>query len=150
VELSQPGAGPILDHHPAITDAEFTFNGRQFAAKGRVTDDGFLVMKGSRATAEEATMFAGYRQLRARLLENGTLQGADGQLVFTRDYLFNSPSAAASVVAGGSRSGLKNWTVGEKTLGELEESAVDQSASEREETPSEEGSSSLAEKMAES
>jgi hypothetical protein len=58
---------------------------------------------------------------RRRLIEDGTLVEDGDHLKFTRDSEFSSPSAAATVVHGGSANGLLAWkTTGGKTLKELE------------------------------
>ena len=47
--------------------------------------------------------------LRNTLFDKGVLRKEDGFLVFTSDYSFNSPSAAAGVVYGGSVNGRSFW-----------------------------------------
>ena len=49
-------------------------------------------------------------ELRQELLGKGILAPrSEGGFVFTADQLFNSPSLAASLVAGNNRSGLDAW-----------------------------------------
>ena len=78
-------------------------------AKGFPTDTGFLVLKGSRLSARTVASFerhgGRYFRLRGELEADGTV--VDG--VFSRDYEFNSPSAASSVVCGRMSNGLKDW-----------------------------------------
>jgi len=58
---------------------------------------------------------------RRRLIEDGTLVEDGGHLTFTRDSEFTSPSAAATVVHGGSANGLLAWKNKDgKTLKEIE------------------------------
>ena len=58
---------------------------------------------------------------RKKLIEDGTLVKDGEHLVFSRDAEFSSPSAAATVVHGGSANGLLAWkTQDGKTLKELE------------------------------
>lgn len=49
----------------------------------------------------------------------------DGKLVFSKDYEFSSPSAAAAVIHGGQANGLISWknSAGE-TLKEIEEKEI--------------------------
>jgi hypothetical protein len=55
------------------------------------------------------------------LIEDGTLVEDGDHLKFTRDSEFSSPSAAATVVHGGSANGLLAWKNKDgKTLKELE------------------------------
>jgi len=91
-------------------------------ARGRMDDEGFLVFKDSNASKEAVnSLQGGYKRLRDELIKNAVLKSSDGKLVFGDNYLFDSPSAAATIVAGGPRSGNSSWKndIG-KTLGETE------------------------------
>jgi hypothetical protein len=74
------------------------------AAECIVRDGQFVVKKGSTARAKEVDSLGdGYRALRVRLKHVGVLQPGDdddGLLLFTSDYAFDSPSAAAAVAGG--------------------------------------------------
>jgi Domain of unknown function (DUF4357) len=93
-------------------------------AYGHLTPNGLVVLKGSQAVLKErasAHQYPNTLTTRRRLLEDGTLIEEGGHLVFTRDTEFSSPSAAATVVHGGSANGLLAWrNSGGKTLKELE------------------------------
>ena len=93
-------------------------------ATGHLTPAGFVVQKGSQAVLKERASAQQYPYTiasRRRLIEDGTLVEDGGQLMFTRDTEFSSPSAAATVVHGGSANGLLAWrNKGGKTLKELE------------------------------
>jgi hypothetical protein len=93
-------------------------------ATGRLTPTGFVVLKGSQAVLKERASAHQYPYTltsRRRLIEDGTLVEAGDHLKFTRDSEFSSPSAAATVVHGGSANGLLAWkTTSGKTLKELE------------------------------
>jgi len=93
-------------------------------ATGRLTPNGFVVLKGSQAVLKERASAHQYPYTlasRKRLIEDGTLTQAGDHLEFTRDTEFSSPSAAATVVHGGSANGLLAWrTTTGKTLEELE------------------------------
>ncbi len=93
-------------------------------ATGRLTPSGFLVLKGSQAVLKERASAHQYPYTiasRRRLIEDGTLVEDNGHLTFTRDSEFSSPSAAATVVHGGSANGLLAWKNKDgKTLKELE------------------------------
>ena len=82
------------------------------------------MLKGSQAVLKERASAHQYPHTlasRSRLVEDGTLVEDRDHLRFTRDTEFSSPSAAATVVHGGSANGLLAWksTAG-KTLKELE------------------------------
>jgi hypothetical protein len=93
-------------------------------ATGHLTPTGFVVLNGSQAVLHErrsAHLYPHTIASRKKLIEEGTLLEIDGHLKFTRDTEFGSPSAAATVVHGGSANGLTAWKNHEgKTLKELE------------------------------
>ena len=93
-------------------------------ATGHPTPTGFVVLKGSQAVLKERASAKNYPYTlatRKRFIEDGTLVEDGGHLKFTRDSEFGSPSAAATVVHGGSANGLLAWkSKGGKTLKELE------------------------------
>ncbi|MDP9902140.1 GIY-YIG nuclease family protein [Variovorax ginsengisoli] len=91
-------------------------------ATGQYTEEGMVVLKGSRARGEAVAsmipMSAGKH--RQRLIDAGDLTPDDGSFVFSRDVLFRSPSGAADVVLGRSSNGWIEWRNAEgKTLDEL-------------------------------
>jgi len=93
-------------------------------ATGHLTPAGFVVLKGSHAVLKERASAHQYPYTlasRKKLIEDGTLVQDGDHLKFTGDAEFSSPSAAATVVHGGSANGLLAWKnkVG-KTLKELE------------------------------
>ena len=72
-------------------------------AIGRLTPNGFLVLKGSQAVLKERASSQKYPwpvNMRQRLKDESVLTFAEDYLVFTRDEEFSSPSAAASVIHG--------------------------------------------------
>jgi hypothetical protein len=59
--------------------------------------------------------------MRSELLADGSVMDTGTVIEFKRDVLFASPSAAASLVAGGSWNGRAGWKNADGvTLGELE------------------------------
>jgi hypothetical protein len=67
-------------------------------------------------------MVPGYERLRTQLIEEGVLVNeGDDQIRLTKNFLFDSPSAAASVLSGGNKNGRTEWrnTAG-RTLKELQ------------------------------
>ncbi len=75
-------------------------------AEGEDRSRGFLVFEGSTGRAEKKVMMPGYEQLRGRLLQEGILVVEGDRVRLTKGHLFDSPSAAASVLSGGN----KEWT----------------------------------------
>lgn len=93
-------------------------------ATGHVTPNGLVVLTGSQAVLKErasAHQWPYTLATRNRLIEDRTLAQEGGHLRFTRDAEFSSPSAAATVIHGGSANGLLAWKDKDgKTLKELE------------------------------
>ena len=73
----------------------------------------FCVLKNSRARETKSKAFekSSYANLRERLIKDEVLlyDSEWGEYIFTKDYIFDSPSAAACVVDGNSRSGNVAW-----------------------------------------
>lgn len=78
---------------------------------GEYTSEGFVVLKGSTARVENVASIQGSSQERFReqLVTDGVFQLQGTQYVFTRDYLFTSPSMAAIAVLGRSANGWMEW-----------------------------------------
>lgn len=94
--------------NPEAANGEFFLKGRGMTAKGRRTDEGFLVFAGTPVCDPVPSFFASCRsavRLREALEADGTI--ADG--AFTKNYIFSSSSTAACVVMGRSSNGPKEW-----------------------------------------
>jgi hypothetical protein len=93
-------------------------------ASGRLTPNGFLVLKGSQAVLNERASSQKYPwplNMRQRLKDEGVLTVDADHLIFVRDEEFSSPSAAAAVVHGGHANGLTAWkNKNGETLKEIE------------------------------
>lgn len=103
------------------SDPLFICKGKEANATGRMTNDGFVVYKGSTATTNfSKAVVDRNKRLIEKLITTGYVeQRADGFYVFIKDYVFNSPSAASDIVLGNSTSGWKKWkTESGKTLEE--------------------------------
>ncbi|RYE01433.1 MAG: DUF4357 domain-containing protein, partial [Sphingobacteriales bacterium] len=116
----------------APTEAEIAFSLELFLnmsglkAKAVQTDEGIVVLKGSEAALNHTnSLGTGYRDLRMRLIQNGTLTLEDNKYLFQNNTLFNSPSAAAAIILGYNNAGPLNWkNVKGKTLKEIENARV--------------------------
>jgi len=116
---------PIGSQPGASAEKEILFcEIKGLKATGRLTPTGFLVLKASQAVLKERASAHQYPYTlasRKRLVEDGTLVEDGDHLRFTRDSEFSSPSAAATVVHGGSANGLLAWkTATGETLKDLE------------------------------
>lgn len=100
--------------------------GKAAQGKGKETSQGFEVFAGSVARPEEVDSIHGWtHELRSDLLENGVLNPTAQGLVFTQDYVFKSPSAAAAVLMGRSANGREEWRGADgKTLKQIQEEAL--------------------------
>ncbi len=87
---------------------------KDIKANGILLEDGkLLVLKDSTAIKNNAASFEkhNYRFLKEKLLKIGRLIERDNELIFTDDYEFNSPSAAAAVILARSASGPSEWRI---------------------------------------
>jgi hypothetical protein len=98
---------------------------RKLKATATMLDDDFIVEAGSMANAQwdgVNTRHSGYALLHEQLQKNGVLKQQDDHLVFTQNYAFKSPSAAAGVVNGRPSNGTLEWRLadGSKTYKDWE------------------------------
>ncbi len=117
----------ILTPDPVPTDKVLFCRRKRAVARGQRTEDGFVVFRGSTAVLEQVPSAEKYPYAvagRKQLLLNRTLKEKDGLLVFAKDYVISSPTAAAVVIYGGNAAGPTAWK-NEKgtTLKQLDEEA---------------------------
>ena len=118
---------PLTSPAPAdgapATWAELSYSVREAAARGAVTDDGFVVFKGSTALKQmENNLPSGWRALKQQLIDTGKLIDRGDVYELVEDALFSSPSGAAAVIYGNNVNGRAAWrTADGKTLKQLEE-----------------------------
>lgn len=81
-------------------------------ASARLEDGEFIVERGSEAK-QSWTGEGGhsYEALRKELETNGTVVSQGGNCVFTQDYAFKSPSAAAAMIHGRPTNGTVDWKI---------------------------------------
>ncbi|AQU81277.1 MULTISPECIES: GIY-YIG nuclease family protein [unclassified Halomonas] len=104
---SQAAASSSERVEPPLT---LYLNERGAEGMGREVADGFVVLKGSLARAEETLSIHDYmREQRQLLQERGVLAPQNGRLIFTQDFRFSSPSTAAGVLVGGASNGRIAW-----------------------------------------
>lgn len=80
---------------------------------GDQVDGEFIVRAESRARRDWVGTSRGYIKLRQQLEADGTLELADDStaMIFTKDCVFASPSAAAAVLLGRAANGRTSWKV---------------------------------------
>lgn len=105
-----------------LSGTELTLQTRVLKAAAVVTDEGIVVRAGSTASMTEADSIGGtYKRLRQELQASGSLAVQGDKLIFTRDHLFSSPTAAAATVLGYAVNGRDQWkTASGLTFNELE------------------------------
>ncbi len=81
------------------------------SAEGFMDDEGFLVLKGSLARKEfvESAKEGWVPGIHSALLEQGIFEDVGLSYRFARDYVFNSPSAAAAAVLARHANGWAEW-----------------------------------------
>ena len=80
------------------------------SAEAYIDGDGIVVLKGSEAALHtQAGLSTGYANLRQQLIGNGVLALEGEKYVFQSNYLFYTPSPAASVIAGYNLNGRQYW-----------------------------------------
>lgn len=106
--------------------SELTFSINNLTAKGAVTDEGFVLKKGSELSKADTPSIPGnLKKIKDRLREDGILKEDDNRLVADKDILLSSSSYAAAIVAGTARSGPQSWkTANGKTMKEIEETSL--------------------------
>jgi hypothetical protein len=109
--LGFPLFQPLATAAPKPTDLTVYCKRRGADAKGIYSSDGLTVFKGSKCASDPTPKATdkNLRDRRTRLLEDGTLAVVDQAIVFTRDTLFKTPSAAAGVVLFRSAIGWTEW-----------------------------------------
>lgn len=81
-------------------------------ASAHLTPNGIVVLQGSQAVLQlrpSAKNYPWVGNARAQLLKDGTLVEQEGHLRFTKDHEFATPSAAATVIHGGTANGRTAW-----------------------------------------
>ncbi len=99
-------------------------------AKGAVTDEGFMVYAGSVGAGKvRETLSPGWRALRDDLIAANTVKLDAKGVRFEGDVLFQSPSAAASVLCGGVWGGRTAWkNAAGKSINDLEKALAEHGA----------------------
>ncbi len=104
-----------ISDDPTSSGARFTLTSKKhnLKATARLVDGEFIVEAGSQARDawHSPAKGATYEVLRKELETNGTLVHEGGKCVFTQDYAFKSPSAAAAVVQGRPANGTVEWFI---------------------------------------
>lgn len=91
-------------------------------AEGKYLENGFLVFKDSKIRSEPVKSFYNKNEykLRTKLINDSILVKKEDYYIFSRDYLFSSPSTAASIAMSRLANGWTEWkTKDGKTLDDI-------------------------------
>ncbi len=84
--------------------------GQGVEAKGQYTDDGFIIFQGSTCKLKEVKSARTFvKNARERVIAAGVIVKKDDVYIFTKDWLFPSPSQAGVVVLGRTVNGWTMW-----------------------------------------
>lgn len=122
-KVSIDGTAEVAKAKPEI---DLTFRVNDLVARGAVTDEGFVLKKGSQASRTNSESAAQrVVKLKEQLLAEGRLIDNGDRLVLAEDTLLSSSSYAAVFVAGTSRSGPQSWVAADgRLLKAIEDAAV--------------------------
>jgi len=105
---------PETNTDDKVTPFELSYPNFGITALATLMEGEFIVAAGSTARdtwVGKASWDSGYRKLRDKLIEAGTIRVSNGIGEFTENYAFSSPSAAAAVILGRSANGRQEWRV---------------------------------------
>tara|TARA_R110000744_G_scaffold255462_1_gene370963 strand:- start:19681 stop:20562 length:882 start_codon:yes stop_codon:yes gene_type:complete len=96
--------------------------------RGIYTPDGFVILKGSigRTAMTDALASTASANIRNKILQSADIDIHGDKFTMQVDRLFQSPSAAAKFLTGGSKNGWITWkTVDGRTLDDIERASVE-------------------------
>jgi hypothetical protein len=121
--LGQPVFEPLAKaRDQVLADDLFYCKSANYDAAGQFTEEGIVVLQGSKAKKDMAPSMENWKfnSRREALINEGALKLEGEAYVFQRDVLFKSPSGASDAVAGASTNGWMLWKTRDgKTLDEL-------------------------------
>jgi Domain of unknown function (DUF4357) len=127
--MGQPIFEPLTNTSVSSNEKEFFYcKGPDANGTGEYTNEGFVVLKGSRCRIEVVASIQGtsHARYREQLISEGIMKLEDGAYVFSRDHLFSSPSMAAIAVMGRSANGWVEWkTMDGRTLDAVKRQVVE-------------------------
>ena len=112
--LSKPKKQPEQQHESAPPSPVFVLEvpKHHIAAQAQEIDGEFFVLQGSSAREKWVGKHPSYQGLYQQLVDDGVLLADDkGNVTFSCDHGFSSPSAAAAVISGRSANGRIQWLV---------------------------------------
>lgn len=120
--LGYPLFVPLIPTGPDPEENSWYLRRRGAEAAATFTSEGFVVHKGSTCSKDltKSAIGAPFAKRREKMIAEGIIADNGKGLVFSEDYVFKSPSGAASVVMGAHANGWIEWkNAGSKTLKEV-------------------------------
>lgn len=114
---------PKIDLKNSQTAESLSIKGPNTTATGYESMEGFIVIKGAKATSlETPSLPETIKAARAQMLADGLFSRSENSLILMQDYTFTSPSTAAAIFLGRSANGRTEWKNSKGvTLKELQE-----------------------------
>lgn len=101
---------PIFEETKKDQSKILICKGKEAYATGEFTGDEFVVFKGSKSNLTESAGIGSWvSNIRSNLIKKGVLKKDGSTLIFTEDYTFRSPSAAAATILARSANGWTEW-----------------------------------------
>jgi len=109
--LGYPVFESLINEDTSTDNREIFFCGGKLAdGKGVMTDDGFVLLRGSLCRSERSRSMDTFLGTLDELIDSGTLAPhSSGQYILTEDYLCKSVSLAAAIVLARNASGWQEW-----------------------------------------
>lgn len=111
----------VISKTDSTSDDVFQINQKGLSAKGKPTNEGFVVFKESSISLRLGAVNSSVIALREKLVVDGVIKETERTAVLAKDYIFSSSSLAATIVLGVSSNGPKSWKCNGKTLKELQQ-----------------------------
>jgi hypothetical protein len=121
--LGYPILHSDIPYNPIARTIDLILNIGKTKATARLTPNGIEVLKGSEMNPKDNLSLSGsYSNLRKTLLSKGIIKMKSSKHIFTENYEFPSPSAAAAIILGYSINGRTAWKNEQgKNLKDIEE-----------------------------
>jgi hypothetical protein len=105
------------------SNIELEFISKILKAKALQTNEGIVVLAGSEISKSSSP--GSYSVLRESLISEEVIASSEAGMLFLKNYLFESPSAAAAVISGYNKNGRTAWKDKDgRTLKEIEEMQI--------------------------
>ena len=111
--LGYPFFDPVAKPGDASGDEVFSCTGSGVDGRGIYTQEGFVVLKGSKGRKDNVNSIkdTADERFRNKLIESQVMRVEGDSVVFDKDHLFRSPSTAAVALMGRTANGWIEWKI---------------------------------------